>query len=464
VSNQPFELTPTELSSEDCTALLQRIVESQELRRSARLRELLLYLGQRYIQGATSVREQEVGEAVFERPLEYDTTLDNIVRVNVSELRKRLAHYFDQEGAAEPVVLEIPRGGYLPVLLRRYEQPMSAETATSADEVQTVSRGEEERPAEPVSVAALTTTDSPANSAPHSPALSTGNSRSLLIPVLAVLLLCAGIACAVLQWQNEGLRAQLQPWKADPSLQGLWGQFFASGREVDIVSADSSYAMEEDLLGHAISLDDYLDYNYKHFSDQPSVDPATRHALSLILDRNSGSIGDFKVAARILALGGQDANLKLTSARSYSPESIKANDIILIGSRESNPWVELYKDRMNFYPEYDYALHRSYIVNRVPRPGEQPVYSAAEDRNRGYSVVVYLPNLSEHRNALIIAGTDSQATLAAGDFVTSSAGMVAIRKYLPAGPFPYFEVVLGSSRLVGTPLHTEILAVRVQDH
>lgn len=449
--NQPFVLTPTELSSEECSALLQRIVESQELRRSARLRELLLFLGQRYMQGATLVREQEVGAAVFGRPEEYDTTLDNIVRVNVSELRKRLAHYFEQEGAAEPVVVEIPRGGYLPVLLRRCEaEAPEAQESTVASEM--IAAQEVVEPVVEPIVPTMAATPQPVQG------------RGLLVPVLAVLLLCAGIVCAVLQWQNEGLRAQLRPWKADPSLQGLWGQFFASGREVDIVSADSSYAMEEDLLRRSISLDDYLDYNYKRLSDQQDLAPATRDALSLILDRNSGSIGDFKVAARILALGGQDANLKLTSARSYSPDSIKANDIILIGSRESNPWVELYKDRMNFYPEYDYGLHRSYIVNRASRSGEQAVYSAAEDRNRGYSVVAYLPNLSEHRNALIIAGTDSQATLAAGDFVTSSAGMVAIRKYLPAGPYPYFEVVLGSSRLVGTPLHTEILAVRVHDH
>jgi hypothetical protein len=72
-----------------------------------------------------------------------------------------------------------------------------------------------------------------------------------------------------------------------------------------------------------------------------------------------------------------------------------------------------------------------------------------------------MPNLSEHRYVLIVSGSDSQATRAAGEFVTSSEGLAQIRQKMPHGRFPFFEVVLGSSRLVGTTLNTEILAYRV---
>ncbi len=44
---------------------------------------------------------------------------DNIVRVNATELRKRLESYFATDGADEVCVLEIPRGGYSPVFSRR---------------------------------------------------------------------------------------------------------------------------------------------------------------------------------------------------------------------------------------------------------------------------------------------------------------------------------------------------------
>jgi len=109
-----------EIDSDASWELLLRVVNSNELKRSLRLRELLLYLGKRSLKSnVASIREQEIGAAVFGRPEDYDTGIDNIVRVNVSELRKRLAHYFQEEGAGEPIILEIPRGGYFPVFLSR---------------------------------------------------------------------------------------------------------------------------------------------------------------------------------------------------------------------------------------------------------------------------------------------------------------------------------------------------------
>jgi hypothetical protein len=267
-------------------------------------------------------------------------------------------------------------------------------------------------------------------------------------------------AVSFLYWQNHVLRRQLRPWQADPVSEAFWSQFFASGDPVDIVTADTSYALAEDMLHRPISLDDYLDYKYKSYADLPGVTPATRDALNLVLDRNTGSVGDFEAAERIMEMDAHSSALKLASARAYTPQSIKNNNVILIGSRESNPWVELYKDRLNFFVEYDPALHRSYIANRSPVAGEQRVYEILNDKDRAYSVVAFIPNLSEHRYTLIIAGTDSQGTRAAGEFVTSRAGIAAIRQRLPAAQYPYFEVLLSSSRIEGTTLNTSIQASR----
>jgi hypothetical protein len=106
-------------------------------------------------------------------------------------------------------------------------------------------------------------------------------------------------------------------------------------------------------------------------------------------------------------------------------------------------------------------LHHTFIVNRAPVAGELSVYELFGEPNRGYSIVAFLPNLSERRYAMIIAGTDSQATLAAGEWVTSSEGLATIRQKAPNGRFPFFEVLLASSKLVGTPLRTEVKAFRI---
>jgi len=228
------------------------------------------------------------------------------------------------------------------------------------------------------------------------------------------------------------------------------------------VTADTSFALAEDLLGRTISLSDYLDYSYKRLANDPSLSADKRDAVNLVLDRNNGSIGDFQAAERFMDLDAHSPAVKLAGARSYTPESIKTHNVILIGGRESNPWVEFYKNRLNFFLEYEPATHRTYVSNRNPIAGEKSIYEMiSPDRSEGFSVVAFLPNLSEGRYALIVSGSDSQATRAAGEFVASSRGLAQIRQKMPNGPFPYFEVLLKSSRLVGTTLNTEMVAYRV---
>lgn len=108
-----------------CWDLLERIAESPQLRRSARLRELLFYVGRRSLkEGSQRIQEHEIGVEVFGRPAGYDTNVDNIVRSNATELRKRIEAYFETDGIAEPLIIEIPRGSYIPVF--RYRSAASA--------------------------------------------------------------------------------------------------------------------------------------------------------------------------------------------------------------------------------------------------------------------------------------------------------------------------------------------------
>src|SRR5277367_6734346 len=114
------EINPSEAEATELLVLLDRVSRSPQLRRASRLRELLLYIGKQSIEeGRTDLHEQEIGTKVFGRPPHYDTSQDNIVRVNATELRKRLENYFVTDGAHEAWVLEIPRGGYSPVFSRR---------------------------------------------------------------------------------------------------------------------------------------------------------------------------------------------------------------------------------------------------------------------------------------------------------------------------------------------------------
>jgi hypothetical protein len=437
------ETAPLDPGSMECRELLDRVVNSRELKRALRLRDLLCYLGKRSQSSPTVIlREQEIGAAVFGRPDDYDTGMDNIVRVNVSELRKRLAHFFQDEGADETIVIEIPRGAYLPVFLLR---------AHVAKDI----------PAGPPAAVSAVGLNGASAGAPVGTVAVQGPSRHVVVPLVVTLILALGV-CDFLMRENHRLALELQPWKADSTVASFWSDFFAPGQEVDVVIADTSFAMAEDIVGRTISLDDYLDYKYKSVEDDPGISADTRFALRQLLNRNNGSIGDFQAAERFIQLGGNSPGVKLVSARSYSAERIKTSNVILIGGRESNPWVELYKDRMNFFMAYEPSTKRSYVANRDPQPGEAAVYEALQDPNKSYSVVAFLPNPGDRSYALIIAGIDSQSTRAAGEFIASPEGLAQIRQKMPIGPFPYFELVLSSSRRVGTTLRTEIVASRLR--
>jgi hypothetical protein len=49
----------------------------------------------------------------FDRPTHYDPAADPIVRVEARRLRKKLDESYLTHGANDPVVIQLPKGGYL---------------------------------------------------------------------------------------------------------------------------------------------------------------------------------------------------------------------------------------------------------------------------------------------------------------------------------------------------------------
>jgi len=449
------------ITAEQCRALVERVASSVELRRAARLRAFLLYVcDQALSHGATVIHEQEIGAAVFERPEAYDTSIDNIVRVNATELRKRLEHFFAEEGRNEELILEIQRGTYTPTFHRR-AVPKIAHPPLTEGATQEIFGSSPAGPAweaaAPASAAPAAAKVEPATVVPP----IEDRDRVRLWKGLCLLLL---IGCAALAWQVHSLAMKLQPGPRDPAMRAFWGEFLEAGNQTDILLADTSFALAQDIMHRKVALPDYLNYNYKHMAEDPALPEIERYDLDRVLERNNGSIADFQVAAQILALDKDRRRFTLEFSRSYSPEAAKHHSLILIGSRQSNPWVSLFADNLNFDLEYDSAARRPYVVNREPQAGEALQYPAGEGAKpvgTGYAVIAFMPDLSGKGKTLIVEGTDSQATGAAGDFITSEDSLTQLEKKFPAGTIPYFEILLRTVQLSGTPLHGEVIAYRI---
>ena len=110
--------------------LVQRIVESPHLAGSARLRDFLFHVTACAIrQMPEDATEQQIGIQVFQRPPGFNSSEDSIVRSQARLLRHKLAAYFRAEGASEPLVIDIPKGHYLPVFLSSRRMDLAGETS-----------------------------------------------------------------------------------------------------------------------------------------------------------------------------------------------------------------------------------------------------------------------------------------------------------------------------------------------
>lgn len=419
------------IPAEDCWKLMERAAASAQLKRAARAREFLFYVGTKTLkEGCTEIHEQEIGHAVFGRDPDYETSLDNIVRVSATDLRKRIEGYFATEGADEPLIFEIPRGSYMPVFRWRPEE-------------------DPQKPPDGMAEAAA-----PPARVPYY--------RQAPILILAAVSILLAVGCGLLWRQNRNLSRPHNVWEGKPALTALWPRFLNSSRPTDVILADDSYDLVENIAGESFSLNDYLNRSYMDKIEASNLSADRKADLRLIIERSHGGIGDFNAAQRIWALNPSSPRLNLLFARNYSADLIKRDNAILIGGQEANPWVNLFANQLNFTIAYNHDEDRSYVINSKARRGEQAIYPVLfrPDGIVGYGIVAYLPNPSHTADALIIAGTDSQTTDAAAEFVTSESRLEQLFKKFPSQNLPYFEVLLRTSRLSGTPLTEQIVMYR----
>ncbi len=424
----PRIIVKTELKSSahrDRYALLQRILWSRQFERSERLRNFLEYVTTRVLTDTDAeIHEQEIGREVFDRPQDYDTASDNIVRVTASQIRKKLEEYFCSEGATEPVVLEIPRGRYTPLFHERTPLPQPVVGASTTRAVGTDA---------------------------HRQILIL---RSALTAALVGLIVCGGL----LVRQHQAVQAKPQT----PALTALWSNLFSPSRPTSVVVSDSSLSLYEDLLGRSLSLADYITAHSEAEDRFIVSNPALSQFARLTFGRGLTSRASTSTVYRIAELKDHDASgLLIVRPKDFSVDTMKFANVVLLGSPRANPWVELIEKQLQFRYVYDEATHHSAFQEIPGNPGE-PI-NFPTDSKTSYCRIAFLPNLSGNGDILNIAGTETEGTEGGGEYVTNEKTLEQLRQRLGVkdGPFPYFEVLLKSDRVGGATPQLTIIAARV---
>jgi tetratricopeptide (TPR) repeat protein len=119
-----------ELEADGARRALEAVLKSSGFARNERMSLFLRFLVERHLEGRDhELKESVIGTEVFGRKADYSPKSDPIVRTEARRLRERLAQYYESSGASDRVRIELPKGGYVPVLRDSVDEP-----ATSAPE------------------------------------------------------------------------------------------------------------------------------------------------------------------------------------------------------------------------------------------------------------------------------------------------------------------------------------------
>ena len=408
---------------------LDRVVRSPAFESSQRAQGFLRYVVEHALDGELDrLKERVIGSALFGRQPDYDTGTDSIVRVTATEVRKRLETHYERPAHDEPVVFELPTGSYIPEIHLEMVDRRPSRAAEPAPEVKT----------------------------PEAP--PTPSFRWVAL---------AGWAAAIvigLLWAGS---AWLKPSAPKRTLQYLpWTALFKGPLPPHLVLADSGIGNLRYLQWFSLSVPVYANRSY--MVPPPGLSPEFRDVWQQVAPKAYTSIVDARLAtayASLAAAAGHEAVLRYARDLQLS-DFHGANNLILLGSSSSNPWVQLFQDQLDFQLELERS-RRVTVTIRHPKPGDPS--SLSTDVSSGTTGVAYaslaLVNGLDGRGTVLIAqGTNMEGTDVAGNLaITRPDELAAALRGCgiePTDPSGRFEVLLRLDATAGSTVKSSILATR----
>ncbi|HVX67894.1 MAG TPA: hypothetical protein VHA11_14880 [Bryobacteraceae bacterium] len=251
---------------------------------------------------------------------------------------------------------------------------------------------------------------------------------------------------------------------APSAVRELWGQFFPEpGDELRVVASDAAFALWQDITGQSLNLGDYLG---RKFLD--SGDPSLREVAA----RRCVAPADLTIALNLAAVSNAfGGRVRSHFARNLGMQELRSGNAVLLGSRRSNPWVQLFEARLNFVlanpseggPRFE---------NRRPLTGEPASFAipcrldvegAERTEMESYAVITLTPNLSNTGHVILLQGLNMEATEAAGEFVTNPeelADLLSRIGHVSGSPVRPFEALLKLTSIPGGYANTQVIAWR----
>jgi hypothetical protein len=406
--------------------LIHRILESNHFSGSARLRDFLLYITSCAVRGTPEeATEQQIGIHVFHRTPGFNSSDDSIVRSQARLLRIKLAAYFAADGLAEPLVMDIPKGHYLPVFHPAAFPDLPATSPPSTHPPLHVLPESQPIPSPP---------DISVNTLPAASSVSARRwSRLALILLPWVLLLLA---------VGHRIGSRQQHLNLASPVDRLW-QPFLTGQSPLVIYSNALFT------GDARS--------GMHYASKQETDAPT----SALIDHYTG-IGELNSVHQLTQLFDRHgAEFLLKRSPLVTWDEARLRNLIFIGSIAENPSLKVLPSTQDFtliaLPD------AAGFVNHHPQPGEPATYLRPEHPlTSDYAVVALLPGVQPGRQMLVFSGLTTLGTQAAVDYLCDPASLAALMPKIESGGHVHnFEALLEVSITGGVPLQTKLVTLRL---
>jgi hypothetical protein len=426
------------LEVEAARAQVERIFQSKTFRSSDVLRHLLSYLVDASLAGtADELKEYTVAVDALGRPSSYDPRQESAVRMQVGRLRQKLAEYYRTEGAEDPIVIDLPKGGFRVVFETR-KFPLEAAAAAEAG------------------------IDVPLDE----PAEQGWRKREV---VLALALLVALCSTAFFAWRSfrtflpatNSSAESVVPWT--PEIQQLWDPILSSNRPLVVCIATPLSVL---IPGFGI----VREFSVNDWEDVPKskgIDALKQALHAPTVQPTFGYTGVGTASAALLLgqfLGARQKSLVVTRANLLSLPELMEENVVFLGPLTGDREIRALR------VDQEILLEPDGIRNLHPKPGEPSFIpegtglaspagakKPGEDSLDTYSLISRVPGLRGKGQILSLSGNQISSVMAGAQALTdpSVAKMLVSKLHRPDGKIPpYFQVVLRVRSMDGVP--TEI--------
>lgn len=440
----------------DCRRQVQQILQSVSFRNSTTLQQLLEYLTKRSLEGGPEqLKEYTIGVEAFGRSTDFDPKTDTIVRVQIHRLRQKLKEYYDGEGRLDTILVEIPKGHYLPtfepvfgvkeLVDARDQTPQNPE---AVDHVEAVSLQASNRKHRAVSVWAW-------------------------IAITAALTAAFGVGLFVGTYrlgqtntQDPSVSLRASATSADP-VKAFWASFVGDDTNPVIAYPDAIFLLDEtnDLFRYRRGAsDDRGSLVDPHLAQQFASNPKlVTQAGSLYFENGYTGTGELQAVATLAGLFGQMGLRPIIKpSRDITPVDLRQHSLILLGSSFQNVAVAQLMSPGDFQfknPDSRLEQWRAEITNKTFRSGEAGSYHTERDPTtrvlkQDFAIFSVQPGVVPGRHIAVLGGLDTTGTDGATMYATSTTGIVELFSRLP--------IVRKSGSAIVIPQFQTLLRVRLE--